>query len=522
MIWGQTDIERVNAANVITDNYFYAIDAVTDGAGNIVCADAGARADGCVPINIMGREGISADAIDYITTTSTGTSKVEQLVFAANVQNPYLYELPAGYVALASGVEYRDESAKTVEDPFAATGATFFNALGEVDGGFDVSEAYVELSVPLFADLPFMRDLTLDTAVRFADYSTIGSATSWKVGLDWSINDELRARFTASEALRAPNINELFSAQGQTFYSVSDPCRESNLANVNPDTAELRRASCLALGVPAGFDDNYDSATLEGLAGGNPELQPEESRSYTAGLVYQPNWLPGFSATVDYWEIDITDTISALSAQRILTECLDAGDINNQYCARITRSQAGNTQGQITLIENFSLNIARSFNRGVDFEFGYDFDAFNGGIRTALLGTYLLDARDYPFQDQPEEFTDTSGVLGDATLQLRFTVDYTRDKWSIGTRTRYTDSVNLYNPVELARNPNPSNIMSYGAYAVTDVTGTYYFDSGVRLTLGVDNVFDRDMPANTDGTGAGSAYYDNIGRFGYIRVGYSF
>ncbi|RUO28940.1 TonB-dependent receptor [Aliidiomarina sedimenti] len=519
LVWGRTDIERVNGANVIIENYENAIDAVYNDAGEIVCASG---AEGCVPINIMGREGISEEAADYITTTSTGTAEVEQRVATFNVQNPYLYTLPAGYVGFAGGAEYREESAVTNEDAFAATGATFFNALGEVDGEFDVTEVYAELSIPLVADVFLVRDLLLDTAVRLADYSTVGNATSWKVGLDWSITDELRARFTASEALRAPNINELFSAQSQTFYSVDDPCKASELANVTAETAAQRRAACEALGVPEGFDDNYDSARLEGRSGGNPDLQPEESRSYTVGVVYQPDWLAGFSATLDYWEIDITDTISSLEAQRILTECLDAGSINNQYCARITREQDGPNQGQITQIENLSLNIARSFNRGVDFEFGYDFDALEGRFRTALLGTYLVDAKSYPFQNEPDDYTDYAGVLGDADLQLRFTLDYSRDNWSVGTRTRFSNGVNLYNPTQLSQNPNPSNFMDYGSYAVTDLTGSYFFNNGVRLTLGLDNLFDRDMPRNSTGTTAGAAYYDNIGRFGYVRVGYSF
>lgn len=520
LVWGKTETERVNRANVILDNYYNAIDVIDDGNGNPICRNADAT--GCVPINVMGRLPISQDGVDYVSTTSHGTSEVEQFVATFNVHNPYVYQLPAGYIGFAGGVEYRDEKASSWEDPFAASGATFFNALGTVNGGFDVAEVYGEVSVPLLTDLPFVRDLILDTAVRYADYSTIGSATSWKVGLDWSLNEELRARFTVSEALRAPNISELFSTQSQTFYNVSDPCRESNLQNVAPDVAAQRRAACLALGVPEGFDSNYDSSTLPGVSGGNPDLQPEESRSYTAGIVYQPNWLPGFSATVDYWEIDLTDTITALTPQRILTECLDAPTIDNQYCDRITRTQGGENAGRITNIENFSLNIARSFNRGVDFELGYDFDALGGGFRTALLGTYLIDAKSYPFQDNPDEYTDFAGVLGNAELQLRFTVDYRRDNWSIGTRTRYTDEVNLYSHTQLAQNPNPSNIMSYGSYAVTDIVGSYFFDNGVRLSVGIDNLFDRDMPANVDGTGAATAYYDNIGRFGYIRIGYSF
>lgn len=522
LVWGKTDIERVNGNNVITQNFAWAMDAVDDGNGNIVCRNADARADGCTPINIMNRQPLTAEQMAYVATTSVGTAEVEQVVATFNVQNPYLFTLPAGEVGFAGGLEWRDESSKSSQDPFSQTGATFFNVLGEVDGSFDVKEVYAELSIPLLRDLPGIQDLVFEPAVRHADYSTIGSATSWKLGLDWTVTNDLRARFTVSEALRAPNISDLFGSQSQTFYGVNDPCKIQNLANQTPENRAIREANCLALGVPAGFDSSYDSATLEGLTGGNPDLMPEESRSYTAGVVYQPTWFSGFSLTLDYWEIDITDTIAGLSAQRILNECVDAANINNQFCDRVTREQSGANQGEITLIENFALNIARSQNKGVDFEFGYDFDALGGFFRTALLGTYLIEAKQFPFQEIPEEYTDFSGVLGDAEWQARFTIDYRRDNWSIGTRTRYSDGVELYSPTSLANNPNPSNIMRYGSYAVTDLTASYFFDNGVRLTVGVDNVLDRGLPANTNGTGEGSAYYDNIGRFGYVRVGYSF
>jgi iron complex outermembrane receptor protein len=526
LVWGKTEIERANKNNVIVANFQNAMDAVLDSDGNIVCRSEEARAAGCTAINIMNRQSLSEqltpEQLNYLWTTSVGKAEVEQKVATFNVNNSFLFALPAGNVGFAGGLEYRHESSQSSQDPFAQTGATFFNVLSEVDGSFNVSEVYGELSIPLLHDLPFIQDLILEPAIRHADYSTIGAATSWKVGLDWTVNSDTRLRFTVSEALRAPNISDLFGSQSQTFYSVNDPCRLQNLNNQTPDNRAIREANCRALGVPEGFDSSYDNQTLEGLTGGNPDLQPEDSTSITAGLIYQPSWLPGFSTTIDYWEIDITDTISPLSAQRILNECVDAANINNQFCARINRNQSGSQQGEITLIENFSLNIARTRNRGVDFETSYDFDAYGGKVRTSLMGTYLIEARQYPFQDEPEEFTDFSGVLGDATLQARLTVDYRRDNWSLGLRARFSDGVDLYSPTSLENNPNPSNVMQWGSYTVADITGTYFFDNGIRLTLGIDNVLDRGLPFDTLGTSAGAAYYDNIGRFGYVRFGYSF
>ena len=186
-----------------------------------MCRSEAAQAEGCVPVNIMGFGAPSDEAIDYINTVSTGTSEITQTVVSASLANGALFELPAGYVGAAFGVEYRKEESETKE-PDNAEG-TFFNALGEDKGDFDVSEIFTEVSIPLLSDMPFVQDLVLDAAVRYADYSTIGDATSWKLGLDWTLNDELRFRLTQSEALRAPNIGEIFGAPSQTFLQ----CRRS-------------------------------------------------------------------------------------------------------------------------------------------------------------------------------------------------------------------------------------------------------------------------------------------------------
>lgn len=520
LVHGKSEIERVNGANVIMANYANAIDAVKDGSGNIVCRSQAAQADGCVAANIMGDGLISQQAIDYVTTTSTGTSEIKQTVFNATFTNSSVYELPAGMVGFAAGVEYRDESSATVEDEFAKTGATFFNALGETDGGYDVTEAFFELSVPLIESVFLIDSLVLDTAARYADYSTIGNATSWKVGLDWTVTPELRARFTISEAIRAPNIDELFSGQSQSFASVKDRCKVSELDQLSADGRAVRAANCASLGVPAGFNSNYDNSRLETLVGGNPDLQPEESKSVTAGFVYQPEWLSGFSFTADYWKIDIDDTISGIGFQTIIDRCLDSKTgVNNQFCDLITRDTA---TSEITLLKGFALNIARSTNSGVDFEFGYDFDALGGRFKTSFIGTYLIEAKDYPFAAEPDNYTDYQGVLGDETWQGSLSLDYTYEAWKLGWNTRFINGVELYNPTQLKANPNPSNEMEYGSYFITDASVAYNFGNGVGVKLGVDNLFNRKIPGTSQGNGAGSAIYDNIGRFGYLQATYKF
>ncbi|TGV16942.1 TonB-dependent receptor [Pseudoalteromonas sp. MEBiC 03607] len=516
VVHGQTDLERINGANMIMANYYNALDAIDDGEGNIVCRSEEARAEGCVPVNIMGFGAPSQEAINYINTVSTGTSEITQTVVTASLANSAIYELPAGYVGFAAGVEYRKEESETKE-PDNAVG-TFFNALGEDKGDFDVNEIYFEASIPLLADLPLVQDLVLDTAVRYADYSTIGDATSWKVGLDWTVNDQLRVRATQSEALRAPNIGEIFGAPSQTFYNVDDPCLADNLDDLQ--NSEVRRANCAALGVPAGFESDYDSQTLEGLVSGNRDVKGEESTSTTIGLVYQPSFLENSVITIDYWKIELEDAISTIASQEILDRCVDAeGGINNQYCNLITRDS---TSHEITLIQNSVLNVSGQEASGVDFELGYDFDALEGNFSTRLIGTYLIERKDFPFQDQPEDYIEYAGTTGEAKWQANLTISYKRDGFFATFDTRYLDEVSLYTDQELEDNPNPNSLMKFGSYVISDATVGYNFESGFGVKVGVDNIFNRELPFGTRGTGSGSASYDNIGRFGYLRLSYDF
>ena len=510
--YGKTELERENRNNLILQNFYNAIDAIEDDNGNIVCASG--SADGCVPLNIMGYGQPSQEAIDYVNTTSVGNSTIEQYNAGATIANSGIYELPAGYVGFAAGVEYRKEKSE-IEEPNNAVG-TFFNVLGEDKGEYDVSEVFTELTIPLLEGLPGVDMLTFDTAARIANYSSIGNAKSWKLGLDWQVFEDLRVRATKSSALRAPNISELYGEASQTFFNVDDPCRTDNLDNLA--NADQRIANCNALGVPADFNSEYDSATLEGVNGGNIDLQAEQSISKTLGLVYTPGWFEGFTATVDYWEIELTDAITSIDGQTILDRCVDSETgIDNPYCGLIGRDSV---TGEITQIRSYALNIAGQEAKGVDFELGYDFDALEGAFRTSLIATYLKDRKEFPFQDNPDLFYQYAGTAGESDWQGVFTLNYSRGDWEASWKTRYIERASLYDNQELALNPNPSNRMELPSYAVTDVTAGYNFANGVSLTVGIDNLFNRALPTGTTGTGSNDATYDNIGRFGYVTVAY--
>ncbi|ADN75363.1 TonB-dependent receptor [Ferrimonas balearica DSM 9799] len=516
-IYGETKQTRKNLNNLIFSKFRQSIDAVFDDAGNIVCRDAEAQAAGCVPSSLFGEGGVSPEAAAWFSTTTVADSKVSQYVAGASLANAALFELPAGAVGVATGIEYRKEKSESNEDPFAATGDTFFNALQPESGSFDVSEIYGEISVPLLADIPLIDSLVVDGAVRYADYETVGGVTSWKVGLDWTVYQDLRVRSTVSTALRAPNIGEFYGAKSQNFFNVDDSCKSSELAALEPETRAIRAANCAALGIPADFDSDYDSASIEGVSGGNDELKEEKSDSFTVGFAYQPSYVEGMSLTVDYWQIEIEDAIASVGAQDIIDRCVDSTTgIDNQWCALITRD-ADNYE--ITNLEQIVQNVAKQEASGVDIELAYDFALFSGDMRTNLIATYLIDRDEFPFQDEPDQKEEYAGTIGEANWQAQLNLAYDINNWNINWKTRYIEEVDVYTPQFAGQFDKPySDIMTWGTYFVSDALVQYSFANGLSVGVGIDNLFDRDLPRTTSGTGTGSASYDNIGRFYYLTA----
>ena len=516
-LYGKTEREQVNVDNVITDRFYQSADAIVAENGAIVCRDEAARADGCVPTTLFGDGNVDPIAAEWFTTDSFSNSKIQQTVVNFTVTNSALYELPAGYVGFAGGMEYRKEKSDDLPDAFAATGATFLTAIQEEHGEFDVTELFAEVSIPVLEDVSFADNITVDLAARYADYSTIGGALSWKVGADWAVNEELRFRATLSEAIRAPNITELFAAKGQSFTFVDDPC------DVEYNQSATRLANCAALGIPADAQINPVSS-IELLVGGNPLLNEEESTSLTFGVIYQPEFVEGLSFTMDWWKIEIDDAIDQVSAQDILNKCVDAqAGINNQFCGLITRD----SEFKIDLVESTTQNVASQEAEGLDFEVGYDFEALGGDFKTQLIATYLIARDEFPFQIDPSQVIEYAGTTGESDLQTNLIVGYTNGPWSASWRTRYLSEVDRYTPQELADNPDRNSIMTYGTYFQTDVRAGYTFENNLTLELGIDNVFDRDLPRYTTGNAgdsdtASTAGYDNIGRLYYASMTYSF
>jgi iron complex outermembrane recepter protein len=303
----QQDVISGNTINV--PNYMQAINAVRGPNGQIECASTVTNpGNGCVPLNIFGKGVASQAAINYVIGNPWNDAHLDQTVVSGNLHGSPFQDW-AGPVSFAAGVEHRREATNSDADPQEAQTGTWFLAAGlPYSGAFAVTEGYLETDVPLAKDLPLAHQLDLNAAIRETDYDTFGLTHTWKVGVTWSPIDDLRFRATRSLDIREPTLVDLYQAGVTTSNSITDPF------NGNATVA-------------------YRSTTT-----GNPNLVPERASNTVAGLVYQPSWLPRFSASVDYYIINITGGITSFSAQQLINLCYEGG---TAACSTFTRTTSG-------------------------------------------------------------------------------------------------------------------------------------------------------------------------------------
>jgi iron complex outermembrane recepter protein len=534
--YGYTDETRYNLNNRIIDRFNASIDAVRDGNGDIVCRStldpqsinptSGAILNpialgGCVPTSIFGNGAIDPAAAQWFNTFTTTRSHLTQFVGGGTITNNNLFQMPfdAGAASLAAGVEFRRESSRQLTDPLDSDGLTFLNAIPSSGGAYNVKEGYIETALPLLSDRPFAKNITFDAAVRFSDYSTIGHTRAWRWGLDWAVDDNVRLRGTMSSAVRAPNIGELYSGQSENFFAVTDPCSAKQITTA-PNQA-VRVANCQALGIPAGWNSS-NSATIRGVSGSNPDLRPEVGKTWTAGIVLTPQFLDGFGLTLDYWNIRLTDAISAPSGQDVANQCVDApGGIDNVYCGDALRDPV---TYELTYIKSVNQNVSALSTSGVDIGAYYSRDIGAGKLRLNLSATKVIAYTEHPFQDDPSVAFQDNGTLGFPKWKATLNTNYSLKNWVFEWQTRYfSPMLRVGNQESYHSNPLQTTPIRAGAGFFNDVRASYTIkDSGLQIYAGITNVFDRNPPVNLFGTGFGSALYDTLGRSYYAGFNYKF
>jgi outer membrane receptor protein involved in Fe transport len=535
--------------NLNTQRFLLAIDAVTDPAqGNkIVCnatinpaaaidtvgdeAILAADVAACIPINPFGGQ-FTQEQRNYLLADTIALGKITQFDVNGFVTGDLgaFFEFPGGPVSFAVGGEYRRETNFYTQDPLVSAGYTFYNAIPTFTSpAFEVKEAFGEIRVPLVKDVSLLQELTFTAAGRIADYKRgAGTVYSYNAGIEYSPITDLRLRANFGRAVRAPNLSELFSAPGQNFATVTDPCGERNLAL---GTAN-RAANCAADGRPTGYDFVY-SQSLEIVSGGNPNLEAEKSDSLTIGGVYQPSFIPGLSLAADYYDIKVKKAIASVGAQTILNQCYDLTTLDNPFCALFERNGSGTgPRGEVpfqvleaSLLQS-SINFSGFRVRGIDVELGYRHDFGNLGqysMRVNYTHTFQNDS----FQDptDPTFITRNLQALGDPVDEFIWSNNLKIGNVNLGYDLRFIGkqlNVAFTSIFPLngdpAQNLDASETLFFPTVFYHDIKASVDIDKRFNLYAGINNLTNREPPLGATGIGGGSAIFDNRGRFFYLGV----
>jgi outer membrane receptor protein involved in Fe transport len=479
----------------------------------------------CVPINLFGSGAPSAAALRFINTTATRVERATELDITANITGDFsqIFSLPGGPIAFNIGTEYRRETARSVYDALTQSGGTFLNAIQPfLPPALEIKEAFAEINIPILKDLPFAEELTISGAGRVSDYNNdTGTVWTYNVSGIWAPIKDLRFRAGYSKSVRAPTQTDLYSPLSQNFAFVGDPC---DLANINTGSS-TRAANCAAAGVPVGFVNTpARTQTLSYLDGGNSTLTAETSNSWTYGAVLTPRFVPGLVLTVDYYNINVKNLIASLGLQTILNQCYDAATLANQYCALLNPRNATTHEFATPYVGSSGpVNFAKQQTRGLDVDLSYTRNVLGGRLSLRGIGTYVFEKTNYLDPIHPNVPDRQLSELGDPQFEAQASVAYESEGgFSLRYQARYIGKMTIgtYEAQHSFDGKPPQN-----ADLTSEVwyPATWYHNVRLGATIskkyefyaGVDNLFDTMPPFLVTGTGAGSAIYDNVGRFFY-------
>lgn len=544
--WGRYDLKTINRNDVLYDRFLAAIDVTSDANGNPVCRselDPTTRSPStvfgiptgefgyltwvpgqgqCKPANLFGVGSISQEAVDFITTTTINNYRTDQLQITGVIDGDTsaFFNLPYDSIQFALGAEYREEKSRSIFDPlvrgilpvttvdgnagdfvgdlgFSQTSLTtppdgFFQNSG---GKYDVIEVFGELGTTLLEDVPFFKELRLELAGRYSDYSTVGGVFTYAINGFWSPIEDVRLRGTYSRAVRAPNIAELFAPPQAAFFRPFDPCDQAEIdaltASGDPNV-QNRINNCRADGIPAGFADPL-SARFAGTIAGNPDLREETADTYTFGVVLQPRFIPGLAITADYYNIRIDDAISTVAAQDVVDNCYDSSTFPNDFCNSFTRNRDPSSAQFLgfTSLNLTTINFVRIETAGVDASVSYNTTIGEHRLGLAATASWT-DKIDFFFD--PTDLTRIDPELGEQQRPEwsgRATATYGYGDFNLNYTVTYLGEMAL-RAVEIE-----TVAAQFGPAGITGETWTHnlgasynFTDYGIEVFGGVNNLSD--------------------------------
>ena len=473
-----------------------------------------------VQINPFGEGNISTDELAFVLADDVeNKTDVTQFQTGVSLVGEGIM-LPAGPIGWAWGAEFRNETGSFVPDILIQSHDIVGSSIeSPTSGSFDVFEVFGEMFAPIFKNTDTGNSLGVNAAFRFADYSTVGDAANWKIGLEWTATPHIRLRGQYQSAIRAPNIEELFKGRSQTFPRFIDPCAGAT---------DALRAACIAVGVNENDIDGLTAGQrqIPVFQSGNSNLQEEQARTITAGVVLEPLLESNLRISFDYFNISVDDAVSILNTSETANLCLISADPNDPTCTRITRGSDSAVIGIEQFFENIAFIEREGFDLAVDYETPFSIagiGASDGVLDMRLLGTWLLSAASRATPSSPT--IDCAGFVSGSVcgrafpeLKTQFRMHYESGKIGVNFRWLHIGSVQDAKVLVTPDRP-PVN---------STIEAKNYFDLGVEANLneyfsilaGVMNLTAENPPllesqvdARTD-----PATYDVIGRRYYVSA----
>jgi iron complex outermembrane receptor protein len=477
----------------------------------------------CTPFNVLGGPTAStADALKYISTLGQATQRSETSIWTANITGG-LFEMPwdAGEFAFAAGAEHRQVKGYDYPDQASSNGFTTDLAAQPTTGRYQTNEVYLELMIPVLKDVPFAKELSFDVAGRYSNYDRFGSTINTKYSFTWKPIEDLLVRGTYGKGFRAPTLDDTFGGGSQSFDTYIDPCDsvygQRGSAAVN--------ANCLAGGLAADFRQKDNAGVpVDGPSGtqgiapfqagvGNSTLEPEYSRTRTLGMVYSPSYVQGLDISLDWYRISISNVITAISANYVLSQCYTGAD--TAYCNQFTR----NADGQVVTLERGNTNLGQMQTEGYNFGVNYRLPELGiGQFSVNLDANYLVN---YRLQSGAgTEWSDYAGYWNSPRVRGTLGVNWSKGDLSASWDLRYYGGFRDYcwdtdvecnDPNYMTSNPGwggGDGANKKGSINFQDVSLSWNAPWNGSVTVGVRNIWGKEPPINYSATNTSTALID--------------